>query len=291
MHNQTVGICVTTFNNEKIIVENILTILKQDTTTPLKVFIVDDGSTDRTGELLTELAKDWSNLHVVLAEHRERGVTRSHAINLAIDDKCEYILFIDSDMKLESNLVSECLKMFNSEKLSALIIPESPYSEHKNFMTKVKIFERSLINDVGEEIEKNSIEGARFWKTSEYLRSGGLNSQQIAFEETQPTIRILEKGGVIKRAVKTKLYHDEGLVTLKNIIEKKNYYFSKMKTTTETEKGGLMKAIQRWYFFRPYLYSKQNIIKYLMNPVKFAGLMTMYVALTLIAVRASVLSK
>lgn len=258
------------------------------TTAQVNIYIVDDGSTDNTGSILSNYQNKYSNIKVKLAPHRERGVTRSEAIQLALDDKCEYILFIDSDMKLENNLIHECLKQFRDNKLSALVIPETPYSTHTNFMTKVKVFERMLVNNGGNDLESNSVEAARFWKSSEYLRSGGLNPNQISFEETQPTIRIRERGGLVKRVTHTRIHHDEGLVSLRNIIQKKHYYFSVMNNTSESEDKGFIKMLQRWYFFRPYMYSMKNLILYIKNPLKFIGLIFMYIILTLTAVQANI---
>ncbi len=288
MLKQTIGICITTHNNQDIITTTLNSALNQMTTARVKIYVVDDGSTDKTGQILTQYQENYSNIKIKLAPHRERGITRTEAIQFALDDKCDYILFIDSDMKLESNLIHECLKQFRHNKLSALVIPEAPYSSHENFMTKVKVFERMLVNNGDGELERNSTEAARFWKSSEYLRSGGLNPTQISFEETQPTIRIRERGGIVKRAVNTHIHHNEGLVSLKNIIQKKRYYFSVMNNTSQSEDKGFIKMLQRWYFFRPYMYSFKNLCLYIKNPLKFLGLIFMYIILTLTAVQANI---
>ncbi|MCJ8278342.1 MAG: glycosyltransferase family 2 protein, partial [Bdellovibrionales bacterium] len=218
---------------------------------------------------------------------RERGEARNLALKNAMADNCTHLCFVDSDMKFHSNLLQNCIDTMNRRDVSALVIPEKPFSHHNNYMTKVKVFERRLINEIGHKIEKNSIEGARFWRTDEYIRSGGLNKDQIAFEDTQPTIRIIEKGGTVERALGTYLWHDEGRVTLKALIKKKYYYFRHMPKTFNSEEGGYMKALKRWYFFRPYLYSKRNFSLYMRNPLKFVGLLTMYTCLTLVAIYAN----
>ena len=290
MHKNKTGICITTYNNSDIIHGNIKSALEQKASHDIVVYVVDDGSTDGTPDILKQLKKHHPTLKVCLSTHLERGITRSKAINMAISDECDYILFVDSDMILAQGLIEKCVVSFSETGASALVIPEKPYSEHENFMTKVKLFERELLNNVGEDLEVNSVEGARFWKTSEYLRSGGLNPDQISFEETQPTIRIIEKGGIVKRATKTHIYHNEGRVTFINLMKKKYYYFSKLQKTISSEKKGLMKTLSRWYFFRPYLYSKNSISLYIKNPLKFIGIITMYIGLTIAALIASLSS-
>ena len=45
--------------------------------------------------------------------------------------------------------------------------------------------------------DNSRIEAARIRKYKEFLKSGGINPNQISFEETQPTIRYRENGGMI----------------------------------------------------------------------------------------------
>ncbi len=288
---EKIGICVTTFNNEKIIENVLMAIVNQKTEHRFEVFIVDDGSKDQTPVILREFEQKYDFFKIKLAEHRERGLTRQDCINMAFTARCDYILFIDSDMVLADNLIETCMQELQDESVSALVIPEKPVSKHNNFMTQVKVFERTIINDVGSDLDSNSVEAARFWRVSEYLRSGGLDHRQISFEETQPTIRIIERGGRVMRATKTHLEHDEGLVTLKNILQKKNYYFSQMNKTLENEEGGFLKAVKRSYFFRPYLYSLKSLRMYLKNPLKTSGLINMYILLSLLAVNQVIKNK
>ncbi len=57
----------------------------------------------------------------------------------------------------------------------------------------MKVFERRLINNSGEEVDLNSIEAARFWRSQAYVATGGIHPEQISFEEIQPTIKMYRK--------------------------------------------------------------------------------------------------
>lgn len=279
-----VVIVLSTYNNSDLIEKSLLSYLTQSEIN-LQVVVADDGSTDQTRVIIEKLRTMYSNLHTIYLEHGERGIARKMAIEEAKKLNPEFIVIMDSDMQMVQNLIKDCLAYFhNHADVGALVIPEKAYSESKNLMTKVKVFERTVINNAGHSLGSNSIEAARFWRLDAYIKSGGINFSQIAFEETQPTIRYVEIGGIIQRAEFTGVRHDEKHVTLKGLVNKKKYYFSKMSHTLETEESGTLKALQRWYFFRPVLYRKENLVQYMRHPILTLGMIFMYFYLSCICV-------
>ncbi|WP_426710753.1 glycosyltransferase family 2 protein [Cetobacterium sp. SF1] len=281
-----IAIVLSTYNNEKIIRKTLLSCLHQNYKNYYMV-ICDDGSSDSTLAIEREFQQEHSNLFIISLPHGERGIARKTAIEKVKELGCDFLYIMDSDMQLPPDFLEKINAYLDkNSQVGALVIPEIPYSNFNNFFTKVKVFERKIINNGEEDIGKNSIEAARFWKYSEYLKSGEINFSQISFEETQPTIRYLSKGGIIKRASFTGVFHDEGYLTLKNILKKKLYYFSVMDKTLESEENGFLKALSRWYFFRPILYSKKNIKEYFKHPILFLGMIYMYLLLSIIGVYA-----
>lgn len=284
MSNKRVSIVFSTFNSSEYVAKCLESCLSQKYE-DLFVIVADDGSTDNTIDKMIEAASGYSNFKVISLPHGERGIARSKAIEMARQLESEYIYIIDSDMILKNNLVKDCIDSFDENtKVGGFIIPEVSFSDYKNFYSKVKVFERNIINSAGEDIGSNSVEAARFWRIDEYDSTGGININQISFEETQPTIRYIENGGLIKRAIFTEIYHNEKKATLKAITEKKKYYFSVMNKTIESEEGGLKKTLSRWYFFRPVLYRKENIKKYIQHPLLTLGMFYMYIVLTFIGI-------
>ena len=286
-----VGIIFSTFNSSEYVAKCLKSILDQKYD-DFFVVVSDDGSTDDTVKVLEDTAKDYDNFYLLPLPHGERGIARAEAIKKAKEIKMDYLFIIDSDMVLKKNLLSDCVNYLKENKeVGGLVVPEIAFSTFKNYYSKVKVFERNTINNAGEDLGKNSIEAARFWKLLEYDKTGGININQISFEETQPTIRYNELGGTIKRAIFTGVYHDEKYVTLKNILKKKKYYFSVMHKTINSEEGGSKKALSRWYFFRPVLYRPSNLLRYLKHPLLTLGMIYMYFALTFIGVKEILKSK
>ena len=277
-----VSIAVTTYNNP-VHIKKLLNSCRKQTFRDFEVFIADDGSSDNTVEIMNKYGEKDSKIHVFPLEHGERGIARLVAIGEALKSKPEFLLIIDSDMFLKKDLLLKAVsKLEDNPKIEALVVKEIPYTKYENFYSKVKVFERRLINNSGEYVDMNSIEAARFWRSDAYEATGGIHPEQIAFEEIQPTIKAMEQGGIVKKLMASGLYHDEKEVTLVNIIEKKKYYFKMMNKTIETEDRGLFKALSRWYLFRPVYYRKANLKLYLKHPLLTLGVVFMYVALTFI---------
>lgn len=283
-----VVILFSTYNNEQTVIACLRSCMNQQNDHSLHIVIADDGSNDNTVQTIRQLSEESAvPITVLELPHGERGIARVTAIEEAQRLKANYIFVIDSDMILATDLVSQCTAFLKKHpEVGALVVPEEAYSVATNFFSKVKVFERNVINNAGETLGKRSIEAARFWRIDAYESTGGFNADQIAFEEIQPTLRYVAEGGEIRRAVFTRIYHDEKQVYLSDVLRKKAYYFSVMDRTLSSEEGGFRKALERWYFFRPVLYSRANITRYFRHPLLTAGMCWMYICLSVLGVTA-----
>lgn len=282
MNKGYISIVATSYNCPKHIGGLLRSLVYQDYKN-FDVIIADDGSSDQTVELI-KCYDGLLNLTILELDHGERGIARVEAIKEALKKENEFLLFVDADMLLKKELLMYALDQMNEDsKVDGLVIEEIPYSDYTNFFTKVKLFERSVLNNSKEINRDHSIEAARFWRTESYIKTGGINPNQIAFEEIQPTLRCLKKGGCIQKLFQTGMYHDEKEVTLANIMAKKHYYFSNMITTMESEDKGFVSALKRWYLFRPVYYQMDNLKLYYKHPILTFGMVAMYGALTLSA--------
>ncbi|MGA9230642.1 MAG: glycosyltransferase family 2 protein [Exiguobacterium oxidotolerans] len=278
-----IGIAMSTYENEAIIHETITSLKLQQVA--FRCVIADDGSTDGTVALMRQMTAGDERFEIIALPHGERGIARKTAIDRLKELGVAYLYVIDSDMVLADDLLKSCLLYLEAHpSIGALVIPEQAYSEYSNYFSQVKVFERNLFNVPNDRLDSNSIEAARFWRLDAYVKSGEIDPGQISFEETQPTIRYLEQGGEIRRATFTFVRHNEKQVELADLLKKKRYYFDVMPTTLASEEGGFLKALQRWYFFRPVLYHPANIRKYASHPKLTAGVIYMYLRLSLIGV-------
>lgn len=104
-----VSVIVPVYNVEKYLDRCIQSIFAQ-TYKNLEIILVDDESPDRCPELCDQYAEIDSRVRVI---HKKNGGL-SDARNYGIDQaKGEYIVFVDSDDYIESELCAECLKCFD----------------------------------------------------------------------------------------------------------------------------------------------------------------------------------
>ena len=285
INRYTVAVAMSTFNDTHRAVLAVKSIFESNTRAYVKAVVVDDGSEQDTVDALAALAEEYEHLTFIPRPHRERGFARHEAIQEALNLKPDFMLFMDADMILETGAIQYCIQSIEDTKAGAVVVREVPFSDCSNFATKVKVFERHILNNSQMEMTEDSIEAARFWTTQAWEESGGLNPSQIAFEEIQPTIRYMKKGGKIARCRRAKMHHDEKEVTFDNLFGKKAYYFGQMHKTANSEENGVKEMIKRWYPFRKVYYEEQNVREYIKHPILAAGMVGMYAGLTGIAVK------
>ena len=96
-----ISIIVPVYNVELYLSKCVDSILAQ-TYTNLEIFLVDDGSSDRSGRLCDEYAKQDKRIKVIHKKNEGQSDARNVAINMATG---EFISFIDSDDYVTENYI------------------------------------------------------------------------------------------------------------------------------------------------------------------------------------------
>ena len=110
-----ISIVIPIYNVEKYLRECLDSILNQ-TFQDFEIICVDDGSTDKSLEILQEYKRKDDRFVILQQRHAGAGAARNHGIKLA---EGKYIQFLDSDDYFEPNLLEE---MYNrAEKFGAEI--------------------------------------------------------------------------------------------------------------------------------------------------------------------------
>ena len=98
----TVAIVVPIYNVERYLPETLNSFLSQ-TYQRIRIYAVDDGSTDLSGKILDEYAKKDPRIIVIHQKNRGVSSARNRALKqIEEDDFSDYICFIDSDDKLDA---------------------------------------------------------------------------------------------------------------------------------------------------------------------------------------------
>ena len=98
MMNPLISIVIPVFNAEKYIKQCIDSVLAQ-TYDNYEIIIVNDGSTDKTGELIDYYSKKYNRIHYYLKQNGGVSSARNYGIDKSSGD---YICFIDADDIIEN---------------------------------------------------------------------------------------------------------------------------------------------------------------------------------------------
>lgn len=136
----------------------------------IEIILVDDGSTDRTLEILEEYQKRYNNIKILRQENQGPGIARNQGIMVAIG---EYIAFMDVDDLYPSQNTLE--NVYTTAKArEALICGGSTYNYCNGVLTYKDVQKGFVFSEDGW-ISKNDFPTASgFWRfiyKSEFLRN------------------------------------------------------------------------------------------------------------------------
>lgn len=100
--------------------------------TDFEVLLVDDGSTDWTGDMCESLAKLDPRIHVIHQENKGLSAARNTALDIA---KGKYITFIDGDDHVVPNYFETLVRLIEDNKADIAILPAIIESADKKKQT------------------------------------------------------------------------------------------------------------------------------------------------------------
>lgn len=137
MESPKVSIIVPVYNVENF-VQKCLQSIENQAYHHLEVLLIDDGSTDASGQICDQFAKKKTNWHVVHQKNQGLSVARNNGISLASGD---YIYFLDSDDFIHPQtilLLVETALVSYSEVIEADYFECEPYAEFPNQQYSIK---------------------------------------------------------------------------------------------------------------------------------------------------------
>lgn len=170
----------------------------------VEVIVVDNHSIDNTVALATGLVDRLETAGPERSAQRNRGAAVARG---------DYLLFVDSDMRLDPTVVSECLSIA-AAGARGVIIPED--SIGTGFWANCRKLERSCYDGV------DAVEAARFFTAPAFQEVGGYDIELMAAEDWDLSDRI-SVGKSLPRT-KARIVHDEGRLEIWPHLRKKRYY-------------------------------------------------------------------
>ena len=202
---ELVSVIVPTRNSAETIGECVRSIRNQSYDA-IELIVVDNASSDATPEIAAEAADTVIDVGPERSAQRNAGARASRGA---------YLVFIDSDMVLRTDVVRDCVA--NAEAgADAVVIPEVSFGD--GLWARCKALERSCYHG------DDTIEAARFFKREIFFAVGGYD-EAIPFgpEDWDIHQRVKAVAGQLGRS-EAMIDHDEGELTFRELLARKYYY-------------------------------------------------------------------
>jgi glycosyltransferase involved in cell wall biosynthesis len=174
------SIIIAAYNVENFIEKCILSCFSQNFSTKnYEVICVDDGSTDKTSEILENINEKYSNFILIRQTNQGLGASRNIGLRHARGD---YIWFIDGDDFIEIDIISGIIRKIENSNLEILVL-------NYNIMHSNNKLLNHGCNDVV--IDNAVITGSKFYRYnfergytwSFIFKKSLFDKNQIAFQE------------------------------------------------------------------------------------------------------------
>lgn len=113
MANPKVSVIIPVYNTEMYIEQTISSIQTQ-TLKDIEIVVIDDGSTDLSGLILTNLSQEDTRIRVFSQVNQGLSITRNVGLNNSLGD---YIYFMDSDDLLDDDTLEICYNQCEKNSL------------------------------------------------------------------------------------------------------------------------------------------------------------------------------
>jgi cellulose synthase/poly-beta-1,6-N-acetylglucosamine synthase-like glycosyltransferase len=111
-----ISVLIPAHNEETVIVQTVKSVLASDLP-GLQVIVVNDGSVDRTGELLDGNFGQDARVRIIHQVNRGKAVALSRALG---ESQTEILVTIDADTEIEPDAISKLIRHFSDEKVGAV---------------------------------------------------------------------------------------------------------------------------------------------------------------------------
>jgi glycosyltransferase involved in cell wall biosynthesis len=230
LERDLVSVIVPTRNSARTL-EACLESIARQSHAEVETIVVDNASSDETREIASRFECALLDIGPERSAQRNQGAR--HA-------KGAHLLFVDSDMVLEPNVVADCVAAARAGATAA-IVPEVSFGE--GFWAQCKRLERSCY--VGDD----DIEAARFYERALFARLGGFDEQLNGPEDWDLSRRAASAGATIVR-VPSLIRHDEGRLELSVLLRKKFRYGKSYRAYRKVHGGGQQARLLRPAFVR-----------------------------------------
>ena len=182
MNSPLISIVVPVYNSDKYLIKCLDSLCNQ-TFKDFEILLIDDGSSDKSGEICDEYAKKFSNIVVIHKNNEGVSVARNTGIKNA---NAPWICFVDSDDWVENNYLCTFADAIGSaDYISQSIVKDNDtigvsallfdYKDDNFSISDCKIATYRILH--------NGVPYAKLFKTSVIIENGIYFDKRISFHE------------------------------------------------------------------------------------------------------------
>ena len=271
-------IVVTPCRNEEKNLLNLVQSITAQTIIPALWVIVDDGSTDKTGEIIAEAEKkyDWIK-GVHLEEHKEyMGAHIAYVCNKGFEfaKECcnekgipyEYIALVDADNILEARYFDKLIEEFEKDAKLGIASGNNAWTDIEKLLNELRKTKKdasvmdsefwhmydSPFIQIGKGREDSPIGSARIWRKKCFEETGGY--APVHAPDSVSNIKAKMRGWKTKRFRNIKLIEREGL------------------TAEGSWKGYKNKGGSDFFLWYPFSFAMLKAVKYSLKKPYYPGI-------------------
>ena len=183
MQDIQLSIIVPVYNVEPFLRKCVHSLEQQDLAAErYEVILVNDGSTDHSGELCTELAKQYENIKVIEQENQGVSAARNTGMDAA---RGKYMMFVDPDDYIEPDVIGRVLEVAERSKAELCFFLAEAFNEHASWPTVRQPFAYNQVY-TGEYIMLHGMKVSTVWMTlylTEFLKQTEVRFQRAVSGE------------------------------------------------------------------------------------------------------------
>lgn len=192
-----VSVIIPCYNTSLYIQETLDSVFNQ-TYQNIEIIAIDDGSTDDTLQKLNENKKKHSQLKVIIQQNTYNIIARNNAAKHA---KGKYLIFLDSDDKIDPVYVQKCCDVAEKDENIAAVYSKANFFDAKNEQWKLPEFK------LPDFLYRNCIYISALIRKSEFDKVGGFDENLTQFEDWDLYISLSKNNGKLYRLPETLFYY------------------------------------------------------------------------------------
>ena len=114
-----------------------------------EIIVINDGSTDKTGNVLSNLKKDFNFLHIITRKPPRAGKGKGYVLNDGVRIcQGEVIAVFDADARIKPDFLSRIVPYLDDEDVAGVQARVRMYNADRNLLTKMQEVEFSIFGNV-----------------------------------------------------------------------------------------------------------------------------------------------